>query len=105
MIKTILFTLLAPIIGGGNSLVFNKKDDNAFFGKDYTTELKGLCCLIVIYVHVPVAYRNPIQDAIGSFAYICVTLFFLISAYGMMLSAERKEEYLRHFWRNRLGRY
>ena len=42
------------------------------------------------------------QDAIGSFAYVCVTLFFLISAYGMMLSVERKKDYFHHFWRNRL---
>ena len=65
--------------------------------------LKGLCCLIVIYVHVSAEHGNPLQDAIGSFAYVCVTLFFLVSAYGMMLSAERKKDYLRHFWRNRLA--
>lgn len=53
-------------------------------------------------MHVPAEYRNPLQDAIGSFAYVCVTLFFLISAYGMMLSGERKDDYLKHFWGNRL---
>jgi peptidoglycan/LPS O-acetylase OafA/YrhL len=56
----------------------------------------------VIYVHVRAEYGNALQDAIGSFAYCCVTLFFLVSAYGMMLSAERKKDYLSHFWRNRL---
>lgn len=64
--------------------------------------LKGVCCLVVIYVHFHGAYTNTLQDAIGSFGYIAVTLFFLISAYGMMLSSERKKDYLNHFWRNRL---
>jgi peptidoglycan/LPS O-acetylase OafA/YrhL len=76
--------------------------ENQFFSKDYTGVLKGLCCLIVVYVHVIEGRGNTLQDAIGSFAYCCVTLFFLVSAYGMMLSAERKKEYLSHFWRNRL---
>lgn len=100
--KTLLLTLAAPLIGGGNILIGNKKDDNAFFRKDYTTVLKGLCCLIVIYVHIPMDHRNPLQDAIGSFAYVCVTIFFLISAYGMMLSVEKNQDYIKTFWRNRL---
>lgn len=53
-------------------------------------------------VHVSTAYQNPIQDAIGSFGFVCVTLFFMVSAYGMQQSVERKSNYLQHFWRNRL---
>lgn len=53
-------------------------------------------------MHVRSPYNNTLQEAIGSFAYVCVTIFFLISAYGMMLSAEKNKEYLKHFWRNRL---
>ncbi len=102
MIQTYLLTLLAPLVGGGNSLINSRLENGYFFSKDYTTVLKGLCCLIVIYVHVKEPYVNRLQDAIGSFAYVCVTLFFLISAYGMMLSVERKKDYLRNFWRNRL---
>jgi len=94
--------MLAPLVGGGNSLINSRLENGHFFSKDYTTVLKGLCCLIVIYVHVKEPYVNSLQDAIGSFAYVCVTLFFLVSAYGMMLSVERKKEYLRNFWRNRL---
>ncbi len=102
MFQTYLLTLLSPLLGGGNALVHSKPQDNQFFTKDYTTVLKGLCCLIVIYVHVKPPFDNALQDAIGSFGYVCVTIFFLISAYGMMLSAERKEDYLHNFWRNRL---
>jgi len=101
MIQTYLLTLLTPFAGGGNSLIHSRLEKGCFFSKDYTTVLKGLCCIIVIYVHIKEPYVNTLQDAIGSFAYICVTLFFLISAYGMMLSVERKKDYLRNFWRNR----
>lgn len=97
-----LLTALAPFIGGGNFLIGSKIERGTFFSKDYTSMLKGVCCLVVIYVHFHGAYTNTLQDAIGSFGYIAVTLFFLISAYGMMLSSERKKDYLNHFWRNRL---
>lgn len=102
MIYTYLLTLLTPLVGGVNSWLNSKKEYGQFFSKDYTTVLKGLCCLIVIYVHIRPPHDNVLQDAIGSFAYVCVTLFFLVSAYGMMLSVERKKDYLRYFWRNRL---
>ena len=102
MIQTYLLTLLAPLFFGGNTLLNSKLQSGYFFSKDYTTILKGLCCIIVIYVHVKSPYDNVLQDAIGSFAYVCVTIFFLISAYGMMMSVERKKNYLKHFWRNRL---
>lgn len=64
--------------------------------------MKGLCCLIVIYVHIKEPFTNPLQDMIGSFGYVCVTLFFLFSAYGMLKSVEKNELYLKSFWRNRL---
>ncbi|MGN1217193.1 MAG: acyltransferase family protein [Phocaeicola sp.] len=80
----------------------SQKKQGTFFSKDYTNVLKGLCCIIVIYVHFPSKYQNAFQDAIGSFAYVAVTLFFMVSAYGMMLSVEKKKSYLNTFWRNRL---
>lgn len=102
MLLNYLLTALAPLLGGGNALIGSRLTSGEFFSKDYTNVLKGLCCIIVIYVHVGASHGNTLQDAIGSFAYVCVTLFFLVSAYGMMLSAEKKKDYLRHFWRNRL---
>lgn len=73
------------------------------FDKSYTRVLKGACCIIVILVHVPVTHGNKLQDAIGSFGYVAVTIFFMISAYGMYFSKQKKTDYLRHFWRNRLS--
>jgi len=58
--------------------------------------------LIVIYVHVKSERGNTLQDAIGSFAYVAVTYFFLVSAYGMLAGIEKKKFYLKNFWRNRL---
>lgn len=99
---TYLLTLLIPLIGGGNSLVRSKLESVKFFSKEYTDVLKGLCSLIVIYVHVRPERGNVLQDAMGSFAYVAVTFFFLVSAYGMMAGVERKQNYLKNFWRNRL---
>ena len=99
---TYLLTALVPLAGGGNSLFHSKIGHGHFFSKEYTDVLKGLCCLIVIYVHVWPERGNTLQDAIGSFAYVAVTFFFLVSGYGMLAGIERKNNYLKHFWRNRL---
>lgn len=96
-------TLLVFLLFFGNLLLRSKRDDSvSFFSKDFTTVLKGLACLVVIYVHVPEAYQNPVQRMILSFGYVGVTIFFLISAYGMQLSVEKSKTYLKTFWRNRL---
>lgn len=99
-----LFTALIPI-----TLIliilYNCKsniDQSGFMSKEYTTVLKAACCIIVILVHIPLRMQNALQDAIGSFGYICVTIFFLISAYGMSLNLAHKKGYFNHFWRNRL---
>lgn len=97
-----ILTAIAPILGCGNFFAKSKIEGGHFFSKEYTAMLKGVCCLLVIYVHFVGSHTNALQDAIGSFAYIAVTLFFVTSAYGMMLNAERKNDYLKTFWRNRL---
>lgn len=78
------------------------KEGMFFFNKDYTRVFKGACCIIVILVHVPAEHGNVLQDAMGSFGYVAVTLFFMFSAYGMYYSKLRKKDYLSYFWRNRL---
>ena len=56
-----------------------KKDPNkdSFMSMEDTSFLRGFWCIIVVLVHVPAAYQNTIQDAMGSFAYIGVTFFFM----------------------------
>lgn len=102
MLLTYILTIFVPLLWCGNCLIKNELNKTSFFNKDYTTMLKGFACLIVIYVHIHSGYSNSLQDAIGSFGFVCVTFFFLVSAYGMMMSAERKADYLKYFWRNRL---
>lgn len=74
-----------------------------FFSKNYTTALKGLAAIVVIFVHVPAEFGNKFQDAIGSFGYVAVTYFFLVSAFGMQLAVETKSGYLDSFWIKRLA--
>lgn len=99
-----LLTALIPVTLFSVMLYGSKRaeNQNGFMSREYTTIVKAACCIIVILVHIPAAYMNKLQDAMGSFAYVCVTLFFLMSAYGMSLSEERKTGYMQHFWRNRL---
>jgi peptidoglycan/LPS O-acetylase OafA/YrhL len=78
------------------------KETSHFFNKDYTTVLKGLCCIIVIFVHIPSVHGNAVQNATGSFGYICVTLFFMFSAYGLSWSVKHKKGYLNNFFRKRV---
>lgn len=74
-----------------------------FFNKDYTTTFKGICSIIIIFVHVPENYGNLLQDALGSFAFVGVTGFFMISAYGMQYSLAKNERYLSTFPQSRLS--
>ena len=79
-----------------------KNVNNSFFEKGQSKVIKGICCIIVFLVHVPQEHGNVIQDALGSFGYICVTIFFLLSAYGLKYSLNNKKNYLKHFFRNRI---
>lgn len=90
--------LLFALIGCKKSLGSN------MCTKSNSIHLKGLCSIVIIYVHIPAVNGNILQDAIGSFAYVCVTLFFFYSAYGMMDNVERTGKlYLNSFWKNRLS--
>ena len=78
------------------------KDKDSFMSIDDTTFLRGIWCIIIVLVHIPVAYQNSLQDMLGSFAYIGVTFFFMTSAYGLKYSIVHKKGYMDHFWRRRL---
>ena len=73
-----------------------------FFDKENSEAMRGFWCLVVILVHIPQAYQNPIQDMIGSFAYIGVTFFFMTSAYGLSAALQKKPDLIHIFWRTRL---
>jgi len=74
------------------------------FDKNFTGVLKGVSAIVIVFVHVPELYHNAVQRMVMSFGFVAVTLFFMISAYGMQFSANRSpDKYLSHFWRNRLA--
>ena len=104
MMLDILLTSAIPLLLLFTALWGSKKDSSGtyFFSKEYTRTLKGLCAIVVMMVHIPEEFGNPLQDVIGSFAFVAVTCFFLISAYGMHYSLAHKSDYLSHFWRNRV---
>lgn len=78
-------------------------DKQSFFDLSDSTVLKGLFCILVVLVHTPESWQNQIQDAMGSFAYIGVTFFFMTSAYGLKWGVLHKKNYLKRFWIKRLS--
>ncbi len=76
--------------------------DRKIFSIEDTTAIKGIFCIIVVLVHIPTLYQNKIQDMIGSFAYIGVTIFFMTSSYGLKYGIHHKKDYLKNFWFTRL---
>lgn len=79
-----------------------RPDGGHFFDRENSGALRGFWCLIILLVHVPASYQNRIQDMLGSFGYVGVTFFFLTSAYGLRLAAEKHPQSIAFFWRNRL---
>lgn len=74
-----------------------------FFDQETSLSLRGVWCLVVMLVHVPDSYQNFLQDAVGSFAYIGVTFFFMTSSYGLMLSVLKNGcSAVKGFWKRRL---
>lgn len=77
-------------------------ENREYFGIQSTTAMRAFWCMIIILIHVPSAYGNPIQNMIGSFAYIGVTFFFMTSGYGLKLGTKAKPDSIKVFWRKRL---
>lgn len=85
------------------------RDENGkkttFFDIESTNCMRGFWCIIVLLVHIPEVYQNPIQDALGSFAYIAVTFFFMTSGYGLTLGVQKRPESIKEgFWKRRIGK-
>lgn len=81
---------------------YHPEGNSAFFSLTDSGAMRGFWCIIVILVHTPVGYRNPVQDLAGSFAYIGVTFFFMTSAYGLTRKALKGGNVIHNFWRSRL---
>ena len=98
ILTSIILCIIALIMLNGISV-----DENAeWMSASYTTALKAIACIIVVFVHIPTEYGNKLQDMVGSFAYVGVTIFTMISAYGCRAGIDRGADYLKSFWKNRL---
>lgn len=103
MLTFILMILLVIFLGYLLIVRDERGKCNAFFDLDSTTTMRGFWCLMIMLVHVPGLHQNPVQDALGSFAYIGVTFFFMTSSYGLMLAVKKHPNTaLEGFWKRRL---
>lgn len=85
------------------AMCFKIKRNDGLFDIESTNALRGFWSIVVILVHIPLLYQNRYQDMIGSFAYIGVTYFFMISAFGLQCAYLKKgKESLKGFWPRRL---
>lgn len=103
MNASVIYTFLLLLIIY-SALFINAKYDKtkkSFMDKEDANFLRAFWCIVIFLVHVPVAYQNKMQDAVGSFAYIGVTFYFMTSGYGLKYSISHKKDYMSHFWRNR----
>lgn len=91
--------VLGFVVVQGSSLNLTS---NGYMSRTYTNAIKGMACIIIMYVHISDEYVNPIQDIIGSFAYVGVFAFFAISAFGCRSSIEKNPGYLNNFWKKRI---
>ena len=102
MINEVYILLLFVVLGG--VLLYKAEITDTcsdFLDKNWSLALKGLCCIVVILVHIPNEHSTRLQNMIGSFAFVAVTVFFMISGYGLSVNRNRKG-YMQHFWRNRM---
>lgn len=102
MINEVCILLLFVVLGG--VLLYKAEITDTcsdFLDKNWSLALKGLCCIVVILVHIPNEHSTRLQNMIGSFAFVAVTVFFMISGYGLSVNRNRKG-YMQHFWRNRM---
>ena len=84
-------------------MLFKAKRNDNLFDIESTQALRGFWSIIVVLVHVPIIYQNKYQDMVGSFAYIGVTFFFLISAFGIHQSyLKNRNNSFEKFWFKRL---
>ena len=77
VIGVILQALLIVSLVSGCRLATDKSN---FMEKDYAAVIKWGCSVIVIFSHINTPEKYHI---LGSLHFICVTLFFIFSGYGL----------------------
>lgn len=105
MLTDALMALILLFLGCLLIVRDSKGKASSFFDLQNSNCLRGFWCLVIVLVHIPQEYQNFLQDAVGSFAYIGVSFFFMTSGYGLVLSVKRDPNSIKKaFWRRRLVR-
>lgn len=99
IVATLIIISVLVLIGAKS---IERTEINSFMSIEQTEFLRAVACIIIIFVHIPVQYGNVLQNLIGSFAYVGVMIFFMISAYGCCWGADNKKDYIKFFWEKRL---
>lgn len=66
-----IYTLIPIALLGFAAVQGSKWNFNAatYMDKKYTNAVKGMMCVVIMYVHISNDYTNTVQNIIGSFAY------------------------------------
>ncbi|MCD7980834.1 MAG: acyltransferase family protein [Clostridiales bacterium] len=102
LLSVIILIIYFGIAFRGSEINTNEESDRLFLSKDCSVVLKGLCCLIVVFCHIPYEVQIPLNSVVLTYGTICVSMFYLLSAYGLRYSFEHKKNYSRTFFKNSL---
>lgn len=83
-----IYTLIPIALLGFAAVQGSKWNFNAatYMDKKYTNAVKGMMCVVIMYVHISNDYTNTVQNIIGSFAYTrkMIILFLLSALLGIL---------------------
>lgn len=83
------------IIWGG-ALFDTKKNYDEVISKETSMYLRGICSVIILFHHIGQKINSMIFSYMGT---IPVSVFFFLSAYGLLLSTRRGKNYWKHIIR------
>ena len=100
---SILFYFVLLFLFFFKSKVSLKGINRDFLSKSNSDAVKAICAIGVVMHHI----TNEIDCGILLFpfqtvGFLCVAIFFFYAGYGLIYSVNHKEEYIKHFFSNRI---
>ena len=108
-ITLLLYPIALAILIGCGAHISRGKTADAFFTLEQTKMIQGICCICVILHHLTQYVTNYSGQGVGpvgifnDIGFLFTGVFFFISGYGLVVSLERKPDYLKNFLLNRLS--
>lgn len=108
-ILLLLYPIALVVLIGCGARVSRGRTADAFFTLEQTKMIQGICCLGVILHHLTQYVTNYSGEGVGpvgifnDIGFLFTGVFFFISGYGLVVSLERKPDYLKTFLLNRLS--